>query len=36
MLMLFCRARKEWRNVHFTGSADQSACQFFVARKEDA
>ena len=32
MLMLFCRARKEWRDVHFTSSADQ----FFVARKEDA
>jgi hypothetical protein len=36
MLVLFCHARKEWRDVHFPVSADQSVCQFFVARKEDA
>lgn len=36
MLVLFCRARKEWRDVHFAASADRSVCQFFVARKEDA
>ena len=36
MLVLFCRARKEWRDVHFTVSADQSVCQLFGARKEDA
>jgi hypothetical protein len=36
MRVLFCRARKEWRGVYFTVSADQSVCQIFVARKEDA
>jgi hypothetical protein len=36
MLVLFCRARKEWRDVHFPVPADQSVCQFSVARKEDA
>lgn len=36
MLMLFCCAGLEWCDAHFTASAGQPFCQFFVAREEDA
>lgn len=36
MLVLFCRARKEWCDAHSTASADRLVSQFSVAREEDA
>jgi hypothetical protein len=36
MLVLFCRAGKEWCEAYFAASTDRPLRQLFVTREEDA